>query len=227
MAASVTLLALRTRARQYADQENSTFVTDAELTDYVNQGVRELYDLLIAAYGAGYYTATTTFSSAASINLPATFYKLEGLWKLDTNSKPIAELHSFQESQRVEVANFLNNGYPRYRLKTATIELLPVPVPVFTIQCNFIPVATALVADGDVFDGINGWEDHAVLSAAIRMSMKEDEQQKVASLSAMKAVQATRIDEVKRARQVNEPPATVRDLDSSYYQDAWPYGPWQ
>jgi hypothetical protein len=79
---SVTLLQLKDRSRQRADMENSEFVTDAELTIYINGSIAELHDLLVASYGSDYFLSSTTFSTVAgteSYSLPADFYKLMGV----------------------------------------------------------------------------------------------------------------------------------------------------
>lgn len=47
---TVTLDNLRKRSRRLADQEFSNFVTDNELDDYVNDGLSELYDLIVQKY---------------------------------------------------------------------------------------------------------------------------------------------------------------------------------
>ena len=47
----MTLTQLIAAVRQRADFVNSQFVTDAELTSYINQSYFELYDLLIQKYG--------------------------------------------------------------------------------------------------------------------------------------------------------------------------------
>ena len=43
----VALSDLRTLVRQRADQENSQFVTDEELRQYINRGYAGLYDMLV------------------------------------------------------------------------------------------------------------------------------------------------------------------------------------
>ena len=48
---SITLAELRTQARNRADMESSEFVTDTELTDYINSSIAELHDILIQSYG--------------------------------------------------------------------------------------------------------------------------------------------------------------------------------
>lgn len=50
----VTLLEMKTEARERADQVNSAFVSDPELTNYINSAARELYDLFIQAYENDY-----------------------------------------------------------------------------------------------------------------------------------------------------------------------------
>jgi hypothetical protein len=46
----ITLSDLRTRTRQRADMVNSTFVSDAELTGYINDSASELYDILVTRF---------------------------------------------------------------------------------------------------------------------------------------------------------------------------------
>ena len=48
MAQYVTLSTLRSRAREEADMENGTFVSDSEANRYVNEAITELSDFLIS-----------------------------------------------------------------------------------------------------------------------------------------------------------------------------------
>ena len=48
--ATFTEADLRTRARRRADMENSTFVTDAEIQDYLNSSIAELHDFMVKSY---------------------------------------------------------------------------------------------------------------------------------------------------------------------------------
>jgi hypothetical protein len=82
VASVLTLLELRTRTRERADQVNSTFISDAELTGYVNQSAYELYDLLVSKYGDNYWASSsniTTDGVNETYALPADFYKLLGV----------------------------------------------------------------------------------------------------------------------------------------------------
>jgi hypothetical protein len=50
MGGEMSLSELQTRSLQRADRLNSEFVTQSELTSYINQSLYELYDLLITVY---------------------------------------------------------------------------------------------------------------------------------------------------------------------------------
>ncbi len=68
--ALVQLKDLRTRTRQRADMVYSQFVSDAELNNYLNDALKELYDLLIQA-NVDYYQETLNFTiAAASLPIP-------------------------------------------------------------------------------------------------------------------------------------------------------------
>jgi len=53
----VTLATIRTVVRQQADMTNSQFVTDAELTGYINSSYQELYGLIAQKFGNDYFTS--------------------------------------------------------------------------------------------------------------------------------------------------------------------------
>jgi len=51
----VTLSDLITRSRQRADMVNTQFVTDSEITSYLNESLGELYDLIIQNAGNEFF----------------------------------------------------------------------------------------------------------------------------------------------------------------------------
>lgn len=83
MATTMTLLALRTAVRQRSDMVNDQFISDSELTSYINQSYFELYDILVQKYGDNYYVANpysiSTDGSNQLYSLPTDFYKLLGI----------------------------------------------------------------------------------------------------------------------------------------------------
>lgn len=53
-----SLGALRLQAQQRTGMENNNAITTSEWNQYASQSYKELYDLLISAYGNDYYVAT-------------------------------------------------------------------------------------------------------------------------------------------------------------------------
>ncbi len=81
--ATRTLTQLIAGVRQLANVQNSTFVLDAELTDRINEAVKELYDLIVSTYENYYVVATENFvlaggqtgNSQALADIVTSFYK--------------------------------------------------------------------------------------------------------------------------------------------------------
>lgn len=61
-----TAITITDRARRRVDKVASTFVSDSELLNWADHGHRELYDLLIAAYGQEYFLRTVDMFVSAS-----------------------------------------------------------------------------------------------------------------------------------------------------------------
>jgi hypothetical protein len=180
MSKNVTLLTMRTRARQRADQENSGFITDPELNYLLNVSCAELYDLLVSAYDDEYFSTTqdiSTVSGTESYALSSTFYKLLGV-DLVLSSSQISPMKKFTFGERSQYKSALFNAQGSdsfcYRLNAGNILLSPIPSSVRTVRVTYVPAMTTLALDGDTFDGINGWEEYAIIDAAIKMKIKED-----------------------------------------------------
>jgi hypothetical protein len=77
---TITLAELRLQSRQRADMENSQFVSDSELTSYINNSIAELHDIMCEAYGSDYYVISAEFSIDSSTDtyaLPSDFYEVK------------------------------------------------------------------------------------------------------------------------------------------------------
>lgn len=180
MSAAVPLSELRTRARRHADALNSDFRNDAAVDGYINEGLKQLYDLLRQYKGQDYYIKRTTIPTVAGqpyYTLPGDFLELLSIDINDgQNFAPVnpfehADYHSLRQRE-VAGGSMLS---VRYRLGTGDrIELRPQPTAAWSLEIGYVPTFTPLVADGDTFDGVNGWEKHAVLTAAI--SILDDEE---------------------------------------------------
>jgi len=182
-----SLAVLRQRVRQRADMETSQFVKDSELNGYLNASIAELYDVICQKYGNDYFAVSTIISTTPSgltYSLPSNFYKLLGVDVLTqgSNASPDAvwtSVQRFEFSERnrrlgsVYYNNYMGPGF-RYRLLGNQILLDGSPGSVFSLRVWYIPTPVQLSADADTFDGYNGWEEFAVVDAAIKCLEKEE-----------------------------------------------------
>jgi len=200
---ATTLTQFRTRVRERANMEGSQFVTDTELTGYINSSASELYDLLVSRF-ADYYLSDTavTVTTGSSIPLPVNFYKLRGL-DLDLGGGDYQTLRQFNFNERNKATDdlrVLQRGVSqlRYRVQGNTISLTPADQATNRYRIWFVPLMPLLVANADSFDGVNGWEEYVVVDAAIKCLQKEEssttdlERQKGALIKRIEAMAADR-----------------------------------
>jgi len=168
----VTLSDLIDQVRSESDQINSQFVTDLEVVTYISNSYKELYDLLISAYGEDYYVAkrasfltdgnldmyplpdgvlTFTDDNGNSFIAPP-FYKLLGLdYQLSPNNPQgyiTLKTFPFSERNRFSVPNFASfYGFTnlRYRLAGNNLFLTPIPAAGQPLRLYYIPRPVNLV----------------------------------------------------------------------------------
>lgn len=173
----LTLAQIRTQARQRADMEVSQFVTDSELTSYVNASIAELYDILVSRFEDYYIldTTATVANGADTITLPADFYKLKGL-DYDVGGGQYETVRSFQFIERNETYDPGFGTFPRmrYRVLGPVLKLTPPDFAPGNYRIWYIPRFASLVNDTDTFDGINGWTEYVIVDCAIKMLNKEE-----------------------------------------------------
>jgi hypothetical protein len=177
--ATITLLNLRTRAKQRANMENSTFVTDSEWDSYINYAISNLRDLIISKAGNDYFASSASFtfnSSTDTYSLPADFYK--ALWmEILGDDGYYYKMRRFEVSERNYGRSPLNYLIPdiRYRLLGNNIIITP------QLQANgrqarlwYVPTPIPLSSDSDTLEGFNGWDEDVVILAARKALVKEE-----------------------------------------------------
>ena len=170
---------LRTRARRRADMENSTFVTDAEVQDYLNSSIAELHDFMVKSY-EDYFVSEQTYNApiaTGGANLPDDFYKALGV---DYNSGGITStLKAYSFTER----NVYNTPYavidrlaePMYKVEGSKIKLVPTNSQSGTITLYYVPLpAQFSTTVTEIETIIPGYEEYVVVATAIRMLMKEE-----------------------------------------------------
>lgn len=196
---------LRTRIRTVTRQPNSSgFISDTEIDTLIAEGATELYDLLVRARGAEYYSTQYAFNTTAGTAdtdylLPADFYRLVALAISDTPgtegdsvTAPVGA--QWHEPQRFNAASLaaqssLRPTHPldlRYTLTgtqsqsievqgSAKIRFYPAPEHVWCVRIVYLPTIYADGA-GDAYDAINGWESYIVYRAAgVIAAMQEED----------------------------------------------------
>lgn len=227
-----TLLQLRTATRQRADMENSTFVLDAELNDYLNSSLAELYDMVIATYEDYFLNASTVTVASGANTIPfpvdstgtPTVLKVRGV-DYQIGGSGWVSLRPFQFSERnaltLDVRRAQYTAPQRtYRVGPTSIFLLPEIDASGVYRMWYIPTLTPLVADTDVLTLPQYWDEYAVCDAAIKCAQKEEGD--VSTLMGQKAALIARINASARSRDAGEPPR-VSDVRRD---EGWPYGWW-
>lgn len=218
MAAGVTLAQLRTDARLFADQRDSgagptIFISDVELTRLTNLKIRELFDMLIEARGGDYYATEAVINivpATARYDLPLNFYQLLSVtleWAPQRFELlfPVGTMR-----QRLPLQNYQQwseRDAKGYKLRASQIEFLPTPTSAVVCRLQYVPTFVDLVADGDVFDGINGWEK--MVSVGVALEMLAIEKRSNGKLEQAYAEQMKRIETMKSERDAEAPKEVV------------------
>lgn len=238
MANQMTLAQLRTAVRQRADMVGSTFVSDAELTSYINQSYFELYDLMVQKYGDNYFVSTpvtlTTDGTSTLYDLPngtnytaaPALYKLLGV-DLALGNSPDSYVtikpFNFSDRNRFSVPNFQSfYGVTnlRYRLNGSQLWLTPTPAANQSIRVWYIPQLTELSADTDkTVDLVSGWSEYIIADAAIKCLQKEE-----SDVSALFAQKQALIARIEAAAENRDAGMAGRVADTQWGETAWPVG---
>lgn len=150
---SVMLLSdLRNTVLQEADMVNSNFISQGELTGYVNQSLYELYDLLIVNAGDDYFISQYLFTTTGTTQLyalPPDFYKVKGLdifLQAGANPSGIGWLtlqnFEFTDRNRYTLPNYATlYGFVniRYRLNGSNLLLTPQPLGGQQLRLWYVP----------------------------------------------------------------------------------------
>lgn len=211
---AITLAELKLQSREKADMVDSNFVTDSELTSYINSSIAELHDIMVQEYGGDYFINEVEFTTTpqqADYNIsdiiPADdFYKMRGIdAKLNGDDFFTLKPFNFNERNRFQhfgVWDYLGITNVRYRILGSKLRFSPVPDAATLVRLWYIPTATKLVDDADTLDDLNQYAEYVLVDAAIKMLNKEESD--VAVLMAQKGDLKRRIEEAAGNRDAGE-----------------------
>lgn len=231
MARSRTLQNLLLDVRRRTNQENSTFVTDLELTEYLNQELAELWGRLVLNQGQPHYRSQTTIavvSNTALYALPSDFWTMQEV--TGTQNGIVGSILPFSIAEHAVLSNgqaLLPFGSVRYRIQASNIEFRPATES-FTATLFYSPcqprltgtfdVNGALTASTDTFDGFNGYELAAIYGACAQVAAKEETDPSFFMQSRDRIY--ARIDQLAAHRDMMNP-EKVQDVRTGIYPDSW------
>lgn len=221
MARSFTLSQLRTKVRQRADIESSSFVSDSELNGYISASYAALLTRL-ARSGIAYFQASQTISATAGDDtyaVPADYMSTVGVDWQQASGKYV----SLRRIMPKEHNDFPEPSHPvvGYSIINNEVTLFPVPSLAGTYRHRYVPAPDDLTADGDVVDGVAGWEEWIVNDAAMKCLAKEE-----SDTSFLERQNAALEDQIDRAAAdlytVDTP--RIQDFDDDEVPSVYQYG---
>jgi len=177
---STTLANMRVRARRAADMDQTQFVTDNEVNDWVNASLSELHDIMVMSF-EDYYEKELTINVIAGQDtylLPLDFLKAQGV---DANVGGITySVPRYMASERNVYKSFPGTAFGGvlgmyYRIVGNELRFIPTPVATVA-TLRYIRQFQPLVTDTDLVDQVipQGWEEYSVVDVAARMAIKEE-----------------------------------------------------
>lgn len=220
---SVTLGQLKTAVRERSNMEGSEFISESELTRYINQSASELYDLLVASF-EDYFMEELVFSytSDDGYTLPSDFYKLRGVdFQSGSDWIVVNPFNFLQRNKPLSAWTMTYSGAPynvrQYRIVGNTIRMVPIGQATGTYRLWYIPSWQQLSSDSDSTSlSFEGWDEYVVIDAAIKCLQKEESD--VSVLFAQKQALAARIRAMAAGRDAGQP-ESVSDVRTE--MDRW------
>jgi hypothetical protein len=211
---TVTLDQLIDSVRRRADLQGSQFISDTEITEYLNYSLAELYGIVTDSF-EDYYVSVVNFSLLATqdaYTLPDDFFK-ELRVDRSYSGTPDVNGGDWIRLQRINVKDICNYNstplrslyYPRifgYAIYGNKLIIVPQAEIAGTYRMLYYPTYTDLVNRTDVVSiGPVGqhWEEYAIIDACIKCLLKEESEvsgflvQKQAMIDRIKKESANRI----------------------------------
>ncbi len=224
MASLVTLGSLKTKCRQQADMEFSTFVSDQELTSYINDSLKDLYDLLVQA-GEFYFVSSYEFQTSSGVDsyaLPSDFYKVIGVdYRLGTGEARSMMRANWQDRNKYTNFPFFNTtqyAFYKYMLVNDSLTLMPTPGASETIKVWYAPLLADLVNDADTVNVISGFDSWVIADVCIKMLSKEESD--IQPFLLMKQDCEKRIQKMKRDR-IQGDTSTIADVTNGSIMNSY------
>lgn len=226
MADSVSLGTLKTKIRE-AGEIRDVYVSDARLTEWINDSIKDLYDRILTVNQDYFVTVTSggsnisVVSGTESYALPSDFshmLRVELLYQGTTDWRP---LQQFNLSERSDWNWYTPTKlFYRYRVMDTKIYLAPIPTESATLRLWYVPVPPALSADIDTEDFIFGWDQFVILDCLKKHAIKEESD--ASTIIADRQDVLERILERAKVRDYGNP-NTIRDTEREEFYARYPW----
>lgn len=214
----ISLETLIEEAQDRADMLGSDFISDEQWKRYINKGLGNLYDLLVANYGEGYFTETGSEihvpAGTGEVALPSDFYKLVGIEKKVGSSW--VPLEDFQFGERSLIVE--SGMAPRYCLQSEKVLLRPLSHSALDVRFIYIKEFSKLLTTSDTFNFKSSWDDYVICKAALKARDKEESD--VSVVAAELAEARDNIIRMAPNRDANRPKKVI-DVESVKLFNGW------
>jgi hypothetical protein len=232
-----TLTNLIAAVRSRTDRVGSDFVSDAEITGWLNEGLSELWDVINSTNKDFVLDSDTVSVSSGTASYSLSSFdpeilRIRGVSLAINNINYTLAPCSIRERDHDPTAVYPYVFLPdytgpgaaphncpyRYRYEGANLVITPTPQESGTITVYYTPKATVLVSGSDETDSVLDahWLKYPILSACIEVKDKEDED--TSRLARKKLEVEQRVRKAVKIRYTD--PRTIVDVNSG----GWGYG---
>ena len=202
MARTATLTTMIARVRRETDQEydvavvSAPAITDASITDWINEGIVEVWQQLVTeAPDRALTTSTiTTVVGTEEYALPSGFVSMRGV-DYPVGGGRYVDVWPYAFGERNQLHGPWPSGpgsapFKYYVMRNAVsgsaarLSLRPIPTEIVTLQLHYVAAPEALSAGGDTFDVILGFGGFAGAVAKPKVHAKLQEPDGVAIANA-------------------------------------------
>lgn len=199
MARTRTLTQLIADVRTLSDTQNLTVRHgDSDITRAINQAIQRFREKL-STEGIAHYLVSYTTTTTVGATSPYPFQTLD----LSAISPAVVRVYAVHVTfnnyvtplegiEFTEITRYQDNwrgilsgkplAFANYR--TDKLALVPPPDQGYTLVIWYLPVLPDLVAPGDTFDGVSGWEDWVVHEACMAIANRDRDMTQIQALGA-------------------------------------------
>lgn len=170
MARSVLASELLARVRTATDTENDTHITDAEIYKLLTAAVAKTWNILTMNGLGGEGVQTRYFNAVNGQIEYNTSSMVNGTTTAGTGTAGISD---FYKVKTLYVNDGTGSYRPVSRVSPNEQYALKGPSAAVSMKLCYLPTAPTFSAGSDSFDGICGWEEHAIQLACIEVKKKK------------------------------------------------------